>query len=244
MVQTTDYRFPMPNSSWPIIIKILRAYNAVQNREKPTVREIAELAGIHRPNVSANNNFLRDLGLLREDENKLSDLGSLLATGLDLNNSAMVTDAIQESVRRSPGLSKLLDMFRARSTMSFETFEGQIVTLAKLNAQSQGLSYLGTIVEYLIAGNLIREEGDNLIYLARESSNTREPAFGMTAESNNGELLPPPPPLPPPAPDSIPIPLGIARLAYLRLPEDWTGRELPRLIKMIQLALGEDTDGT
>jgi hypothetical protein len=236
MVQNGDYRLPMPNSSWATLQKILRAYNAVRDREKPTVQDIAELAGIHRPNVSANNNFLRDLGLLREDGNKLSELGTLLATGLDLNNGTMISEGIQESVRRSSGLSKLIDMFRARGTMTYETFEGQVVTLARLTAKSLGLSYVGTLADYLTEGGLIREEGDNLIFVGREPSVQREQSV-FSEES--GEKPPPPPP--PGVPDGIPIPLGVNKRAFLVLPEDWTSRDLPKLIKMIQLALGEDT---
>jgi hypothetical protein len=36
-----------------------------------------------------------------------------------------------------------------------------------------------------------------------------------------------------------PFPLGPNRLAYLSLPGDWSSKELPKLLKMIELAFGE-----
>ena len=173
MVQNADYKLPLPGGSWAIIQKILKAYNAVRNREKPTIQDVAELAGLHRPNVSTNNNFLRELGLLVEGENKLSPLGTRLATGLELNNQSMITEAIQESVGASRGLSQLIDMLRARGTMTLEAFEGYVVTLGKITPSSSAIafvgSYVGTIIDYFLAGGLLQEDGSNLIYRRMKS---------------------------------------------------------------------------
>jgi hypothetical protein len=238
MVQNSGYKLPMPYSSWQAIQKILKAYNAVRDREKPTVQDIANLAGIHRPNVSANNNFLRELGLLQGDENKLTPLGTQLATGLEMNNFSMVTEAMQQSVRESKGISQLVDTLRARGTMSREAFVGQVVTLAQLTAKSQTLSYVGTIIDYLTGANLIREDGDNLVYMGHAAKDIKPPI-----DSLGGGIVDPlatPPPPPPVIEAGIPLPLGVGRLAYLKLPENWEPRELTKLVKMIELALGED----
>jgi len=168
-VKGFDVGLPMPGGSWATIQKILKAYNTVRNRDKPTIKQVADLAGLHRPNVSTNNNFLRDLGLLQEEENKLSPLGTRLATGLELNNQSMINEAVQESIQKSPGLSQLLDMLRARGTMTLEAFEGYVVTLAKITAETSAIafvsSYAGTIIDYFVAGNLVQEDGSNLIYM-------------------------------------------------------------------------------
>jgi hypothetical protein len=42
----------------------------------------------------------------------------------------------------------------------------------------------------------------------------------------------------------IPLPLGPTRLAYIQLPEDWEPKELKKLIKILQIALGDDSEGT
>lgn len=243
MVMNPDYKLAMPGSSWATIQKILKAYNTAQNRERPTVKQIAEMVGLHRPVVSSNNNFLRELGLLQEAENKLTPLGNRLATGLELNNQSMVVEAIQESVLGSPGLTQLSDMLRARSTMTLEAFEGYVVTLGKLSGPTLNYlsAYTGTIIDYLAAGELIKEDGSNLIYAGKPEARKRE---GTGDGGRDSDDNPPPPPPPPPPPGreetGIPIPLGLKRVARLTLPEGWTSKELPKLLKLIELALGEE----
>jgi hypothetical protein len=72
---------------------------------------------------------------------------------------------------------------------------------------------------------------------------------------NKSEKEPPDEKIPPPAakpPDDkkehqpdlnrMPIPLGRERLAYLELPADWNVKELKKLVSILKLALGDDTD--
>jgi hypothetical protein len=40
----------------------------------------------------------------------------------------------------------------------------------------------------------------------------------------------------------IPLPLGPTRLAYIQLPADWEPKELKKLIKILQIALGDDSE--
>jgi hypothetical protein len=42
----------------------------------------------------------------------------------------------------------------------------------------------------------------------------------------------------------IPLPLGPRRLAFIQLPKDWQARELSKLIKILQIALEDDSEGT
>jgi hypothetical protein len=238
MVQNLDYKFPMPYSSWDAIRKILRAYNAANERENPTVTEIADLAGIHRPQVSANNKFLREVGLLQPDKNKLSQIGSRVANGFELGNESMILEALQESVSGSPGLSKFVNTLRARGTMSVEAFKAQVITAAGLTADSPTLVYVRTVIDYLETAQMIRVEGNNIIFTGH----------GLSGFAPEEKLhSPPPPPLPPkpsqnPEELGIPIPLGLAKLAYLKLPEGWTNKDLPKLLKLIELSLGEDME--
>ncbi len=42
---------------------------------------------------------------------------------------------------------------------------------------------------------------------------------------------------------TMPIPLGVGRLVRLQLPEDWdAAKDLPKLLKMLQLSLGNEDD--
>jgi len=239
MVQSISDKFVMPYSSWETIQKILRAYNAANNYDKPTVNDIAKLAGLQRPVVSANNNFLRELGLLQVEQNKLTQLGTRLANGIELGNTSMVTEALQESVRFSRGLSGLLNTLRARGTMSVDAFKGHLITVAQLTKNSPTLNYLKTVTDYLEAAEMIETDDEgNVTYIGH--------GLGSKAEEKplEADQMPPRPPARTAVIEGMPIPLGVSRVATLHLPDDWTSRELPKLIKMIQLALGEDAENS
>ena len=46
----------------------------------------------------------------------------------------------------------------------------------------------------------------------------------------------------PPKVIRTPIPLGPGRLAHVELPADWKPKELKKLLKMLELALGDDEE--
>src|ERR1700757_170344 len=91
-------KLPAPGGSWESLKKIIRAYNAAGDAENPTVEQVAQIAGLQRPVVSGSNNFLRAAGILEESSNKLTPVGGRLATGLGINNAALVSSALQEVV--------------------------------------------------------------------------------------------------------------------------------------------------
>src|SRR5438309_3719700 len=97
--------FPMPGSSWSMVKKIIVAYSAARDDENPKVESIAQLAGIPRPAVSKNNNFLRAVGVLEPDKNKLTEKGSQYATGLELGNDSIVAEALQGIIAETPALN-------------------------------------------------------------------------------------------------------------------------------------------
>jgi len=243
MVQNLNYKFPMPNSGWETIKKIVLAYNAASGQDSPTVKDISELAGIHRPQVSANNKFLREIGLLQEEVNRLTTVGTALATGMELGYDSMVTEALQSSARSSPTVSQWLNMLRARGNMNLEQFKGQVITTTGMTAQSPGIQYIKSILDYLEATRLVDIDGDSIRYSGQgEIKGLIVPPLENEKEGDHKENRQEPPPPPPPPARGIPIPLGVRRVAHLQLPEDWTGKELPKLLKMIELALSDEME--
>src|SRR5271170_4728926 len=113
-------KLSMPRGSWSQLKKILRAYGEVQQVEKPTVEHVANLAGLARPVVSGNNEFLRELGILSKEENKLTPLGINLAQSLQLEIDELVADALQEIVRSTPTLNQWISVVRARGQVKRE----------------------------------------------------------------------------------------------------------------------------
>ncbi|MDT4968662.1 MAG: hypothetical protein QOJ64_3399 [Acidobacteriota bacterium] len=234
--------FPMPGGSWAMIKKIVIAYGAARDDESPTVESIANLAGMPRPAVSKNNNFLRAVGLLESDTNKLTEAGSQFATGLGLRNDSIVAEALQGIIAETSQLNLLVKMLKARGTMTTDAFNGQVVLAMGLHADSPSLNYVRTLMDLLVESQLVKvtDEGVSL----RSGAEVRT---GKKREegAEGGRLDPSLPSPPPPLSEhrGIPIALGVRRLAYLELPEDWQPKELPKLLKLIQLSLEEESSG-
>lgn len=227
----------MPGSSWSMIKKIIIAYGAARDDDDPTVESIAQLAGIPRPAVSKNNNFLRAVGILDADKNKLTENGLQLATGLELGNEAIVVEALQEAISETPALNLLMKVLKARGTMSTDSFNGQVILAMGLHAKSPSLTYIRTLMDLLVESQLVKVTDDGI-----GLRSGGEVPTGKKGEDRKviGKHDPSTPPT-----DfehrGVPIALGVRRLAYLELPDDWHPKELQKLLKLIQLSLEEES---
>ncbi len=235
-------KLSMPLASWEVLKKIIRAYGQVEADEKPTVEGVAKLAGMLRPAVSANNNFLRDIGIITEGENKPSLLGSRLAQALAMENAPLIIATLQEIVRVNPILSKFVAMVRARGDVNIDLLRGEIALAGNVTDKTKQGGATKAILDLLQEARLI-EVRDDLV----------RPISGTAMDKPNHEAGNPPLPRRTAEEEQlrrsvdeaealrmIPIPLGASRRAYLQLPEDWDTNELPKLLKLLQIALGDD----
>jgi hypothetical protein len=238
MPELIKQRLQAPGGSWESIKKIIRAYDAAADADNPTVEHVATLAGVQRPVVSSSNNFLRSVGILQDGVNKLSALGSRLATGLAVGNAPLVSSAIQDLVRAQEGLSYLVNLLRARSSMSVEAFRGEIVVMCGLGAESRNLQFLKTIVDMLQEAMIVKVDDDDISFCGFVAGDMTGVA---TAPASTKGAIPQEkrPPVAVSDTQSIPIPLGVGRLVHVELPKDWSPKDLPKLLKMLELSLGE-----
>jgi hypothetical protein len=161
--------FQMPGHAWSMVKRIVRAYGAAQNDENSNVESVAKLAGIHRPIVSANNNFLRSIGILDSEKNKLTPLGVMLATGLGLENTALITEALRDAILSTPILAQVVNMLRARGPMEIVGFRGQIILAAGLNESSPNLPMVKTLIDMLEESGLIEIRDDRVFLVIRQT---------------------------------------------------------------------------
>lgn len=146
-----------------MVKRIVRAYGAAPKDEDSSVQSVAALAGLHRPIVSANNNFLRSLGVLDPDKLKLTPVGVKLATGIGIESVPIITEALQELAKATPILAQLLNVLRARGPMDMAAFRGQIILATGLNENSPSLSMVKTLVDLLEESKLIETRDDKVI---------------------------------------------------------------------------------
>ncbi len=228
----------IPAVSWSMLKRIVRAYGAVQEQENPTVDEVARLAGIARPVVSANNNFLRDFGVILSDKNKPTPIGAKLAAGLAMDNDTMVTEVLQELVRGNGPLRQIVSLARARGSIKLDHFKGEAAFVFGMGMDKAQLPTIKTILDLLQEAKLLSVTEDLVrpgeMQLSQEQSGTNAEAPLLSPsvtsrESQHTDCL-----------ARVPIPLGPNRLAYIELPNDWKSRELPKLLKLLEIALGEE----
>ena len=231
----------MPGSSWEIIKRVIRAYHAVAKEDNPTGESVAKLAAMPRTVVSTNNNFLRALRILQPDQFKLTETGTRFALGMAMNNAGMAKEALQEAAQQADPLRNLLSILRARGSMATQAFKGEAMILLGLNQNSWQLPFIKTLLDFLEEAQLITVR-DDTVSLVVGGEIGEKPFF---APASSGQIPPQEPPkLPPHQPygDRLPLPLGPNRLAYLELPPDWDKRELRKLIKLLEISLGDDEE--
>jgi hypothetical protein len=237
-------KISMPSSSWPTLKKIIRAYGEVQDSDKPTADDVAEIAKIQRSIISSNNKFLREIGIIQETENKPTPLGVRLVSGLSMDNGELVSEVLQEIVRNDSGLNRFVSMVRARGPMKLELLKGEI-------AIAGGLSQTGPtkpILDMLEEAKVIQVTDDtvripavsgpftmgnaNFIAEVARSSESSSAIGHWESEASS----------PIPGAARIPLPLSPTRFAYIQLPEGWEPKELKKLIKILQVILGDDLE--
>lgn len=235
----------MPGSSWEMVKRIIRAYHAAQEDEAPTIEQIARLAGVQRPVVSMNNNFLRASGILQEDKNKLTPLGVRLATGISHNNQSLIVAALQDLAKEYGPLSQLISLLRARGEMKIEAFRGEIILLAELSQDARAGSLIKAILDLLQESRLIEITEDVVrfkgFYVGEITGvSVDRPHDKPNTDSPAKQAVPLRSPSTAEEERTIPIPLGVGRLVRVELPGDWdAAKDLPKLVKMLQLSLGD-----
>lgn len=254
MSATIEQKLILPGGSWDRIQRIIRAYRAAGDEENPTVESIANLAGMQRPLISMNNNFLRSLRLLQEDRNKLTSLGVELATGLEIESEDMVIGSLRRALTESPTTAQLINILRARGPMKLESFRGQIMILAGINQKSASMQWIKSFLDILQEAELIQVNDDTVSIRASRSSPSASPSAPLSVSASPTQSASASPS--PSESDSenrqralatgtsrVPIALGPERLAYIDLPADWNNKkDLGKLLKLLQLSLGDDVD--
>jgi hypothetical protein len=234
-------RLIIPGASWEMLKKIISAYHAVSDQENPGVDDVAEIAGKPRTLVSSCNGFLRSMGILRTDENKLSEVGTKFALGISHQNDEITREALEEVVRQSQSLARLVAIVRARGSMKLEALRGAIIVAAGLSKDARNVVFVRSIIDMLAESGLMVFD-DDTVFPTRTAERPQPEPSNRSEQAEDYRSADTPPSDVPIAPKGYiptPFPLGPNRLAYLSLPGDWSRSELPRLLKMIELALGE-----
>jgi hypothetical protein len=131
--------------------------------------------------------------------------------------------------------------------MKLEGLRGAIIVAAGLSKDSRNVVFVKSIIDLLSESGLMTFDEDTAF---PSRSAERGPGIGKAAPENLGaeevvhndsDTRINDAPIAPRGYIPTPFPLGPNRLAYLSLPGDWSTKELPKLLKMIELAFGDET---
>jgi hypothetical protein len=86
-------------------------------------------------------------------------LGLKLATGIGVENPSIITEALQEIIRTTAVLSKVLNVLRARGAMDVSAFRGQIILAVGL---SEDLPAIKTLIDLFEESKLIEIHDDKV----------------------------------------------------------------------------------
>jgi len=241
MNQTTKTEFTMPGGSWDTIKRIIQAYYATHEVKESTVASIANLGGMARPIISRNNNFLRSVGLVEENQFRLTQIGVRLAVGLAKKDQSLIVESLQEVINKTEKLNQIVRTVQARGEITERSLRNEALLALGLNEKSAGIGYLRTVLELLYESRMLTVENGKVSFFGEyvreikgiaDDRQENERRGGRERPGNRGGQ--------PNVEGKVPIPLGAERRAYLELPSDWQPKDLKKLLKMIELALGED----
>lgn len=173
MAENGSQKFQLPEAKWDTLKKIIRAYYAKRNSEQITVQDVADTAGLYRPAVSANNNFLRGFGVLEQESNKLTPTGSELALGVTREDEFTIRESLKKLVLSCPPLKKLIEIVEARGQLDKQAFETQLQLVLNLDSDNRRLRWAGTILDILEASGIVKVV-DDVLHSIAEIQRSRE----------------------------------------------------------------------
>jgi hypothetical protein len=241
MAEESAVEFAMPGSSWEMLKRIIKAYYAAQENKESTVESIANLSDIDRPVISSNNKFLRSIGVVEQNQYKLTPVGVKLAMGIARKNAAVIAGALKEIVDKTDELGRVVKTVQARDAMSEDELKVEMMLALGLTEKSPGLSRLRTLIDLLYESKILIEHEGKVSFHGFYVGEIKAVADDLADHEPKA-----------PRPDecrevggktkSVPIALGPERRAYIELPDDWQPKDLKKLLKMIELALGEEAE--
>ncbi len=220
---------------------VLRAY-AVNGEggRAVTNEQVAATVGMTASTVSLCNPFLADIQLLQRAEGGYVPSPDVMAFNL-----AFGWDADNAASKLAPSLEKTWFAAALLPQLKFTPRDEReaITTLAEAcGAGKEYKAQLRLLLDYLEEAGLISRENGMVRYRAGSTSTGTVPA-PASPPPGSPELKVAPPVQGLSGDRVIPIPLGLGKLVKVELPQGWDNKDLPRLLKMLELSLSDDMGG-
>lgn len=168
-----DEKFRLPRSSYDQVARIIQAYG--QFSVEASLDEVANIAGILRTVVSANNGFLADTGIVTGGNKKvLSDRGRSLARALEYDNEDEITRLWREIITDTDFFRSVLSAVRIRRGMDEANLQSHIAYSAGLPKNKGVMTGAAAVIDILERAGLLQNEDGTFVAVPTEGLETRD----------------------------------------------------------------------
>ncbi len=160
--------FRLPGSTYEELVNIIVAYGTRDDAANP--RDVGKLNSVHQSSVSRNNAFLKQVGVVRGEREKLlvTQRGRSLALALARRDEERTRGGWRELVSGNEFLQNVVSAVKLREGMLYPTVQAYIAHAAGQPRNKPVMNGAGAIVEILKAAGLLREDEGEIVALFDE----------------------------------------------------------------------------
>ncbi len=163
--------FPLPSSSYRELTKIIGAYGKAPENSVPA--DVGRIIGINESIVSANNGFLKAVGIIEGGKKKnTTAAGKALAAAYEYDKQDEIASTWRTLVDSNDFLQKIVAAVRIRKGMDESSLDAHVAYSAGQPKTPRALTGAGTVVDVLKVAGVLREEGGNLVAAPETSQQT------------------------------------------------------------------------
>ena len=163
-----NQKHSLPSSSLAELEKVIRGYCHVP-KDAP-LETLANLIGMHRTNLSKNNPFLTELGVIEGGRKKnLTEIGAKFGRALEHNQQQDIQKYLSELVGGSEFYSNLITTVRIKGGMTIEDLSKHILYVSGQKNNQPNRTGAKTIIDLFEKGGLLKQE-DGMLLVSTISS--------------------------------------------------------------------------
>lgn len=168
-----ENEFSLPGTGYDILAQTIQGYKLASGLSSAT--EVAQKAGIsNRTQVSANNKFLLNLGIIEKDgrKKKITPDGEELALALANSAGEEVEEAWKEVFLGTQEIRELLEMINVQQSIPKEDISGRIASSLGMMKTDKNARKISRLVDLLERAGLIQKDGDSYSLVPDSLENT------------------------------------------------------------------------
>ena len=154
-------KLKLPRSSYDELVKIIRAYGRTKEGSND---DIAQLSGIGRTRISANNAFLVGVEIVEGGRKKSpTPKGIELARDLEHESQEEISRAWKKIIEENDFLNKMVQAVSVRKGMEVSQLENHIAYSAGEAKSKEVMTGSRTVIDILRVSELVSENGDRVV---------------------------------------------------------------------------------